>query len=175
MKLLRGITNLFKNKNTHFCPTDPFAFFSSESVSELIDAFNATAPNAIGHSSIDTLAFKISETSKYDYVIIARLKEENKFSAISICDQSNIFRDKDFEFDLDFPNTTAGKYVPQNIHPEKTFNHITCLKFKAKSATALLIHDNDKAPIGAVIGITKSKNSKTLSNILKFFSYNLAK
>jgi signal transduction histidine kinase len=173
MKLLRGITNLLKNKNNHFCPTEPSAFFSSESASDLIDALNATT-NAVGHSSIDTLAQKISETSNAEYIIIARLLENNKFSTISICHQNNILQNKNFEFEIDFSAIFANNNLSLILDKDTIFSRTILPKPKAKTVTSLLINDNNKTPIGIVLGLTRSRETKTISNILKFFSYNIS-
>jgi signal transduction histidine kinase len=174
MNLLREITNLFQNKNNHFCPTEPSAFFSSESASDLIDALNATSTNAVGHSSLDTLAQKISETSNAEYIIIARLIENNIFSTISICHQNNILRNKNFDVEIDLSTIFTNNNLTIIDDSEIIFSGTNLPKPKAKVITSLLINDNDKTPTGIILGVTKSRETNTISNILKFFSYNIS-
>lgn len=174
MKLLRGITNLLKNKSNHSHCSEPSAFFSSENASDLIDALNAPTTNTLGHTSLDMLALKIAETSNAEYIIIAKLTEDSNFNTISISHNNNILHNKDFNFEVNFSSSNTTNNHPFITDSENIFNGMALPKPKAKTVTSLLINDNDRTPIGIVLGVTKSGRIRTISNILKFFSYNIS-
>lgn len=174
MNILRGITNFFKRKKNHYWPTQPLAFFSSESASELIDGLNTTIANSVGHSSLDTLALKISEIGNAEYIIVASLINNNNFRTISICHKNKILRNKNFDFEIDYPTLFASNNLSILQDSESFFKKADLPKPKAKTITSLLITDNDRTPTGIILGMTKSRGTKTISNILKFFSYNVS-
>ena len=170
MSLLGTISKLFKHKQAY--PKEPSAFFSGGSVTELIDAINTTASNAIGLTSLETLTIKMAEISKADYVLIARMTDESKFRTLCISNKSDLFKKTTIEFNIEFLTIPSKNYTTLNVDSKSILEQLHLPNTNGKAVSAVLISDTDNTPLGVVLGIGKAKNSLTISNVLRFFSYN---
>ncbi len=172
MSLIKAIFNLKKNKDS--LPKESSDFFSCQSTSLLLEELNARSKEVIGFSSIDALTLKISKISQVEYIIIAKITNENRFKAISVCHQSNLIHDQDIEFEIDSFFTSGPPGTVLELDAPTIFSQTNIRTNKAKHGSALLISDNNRTPIGVVVGISRSKDAQKIANILKFFSFNIS-
>lgn len=172
MSLFKAISNLFKNKDSFL--KGSVDFFSSQTSSMLIEELNTMSKETIGLSSIDALALKISKISEAECIIIAKITEENNFKPISICQQSKLLHDQNTEFEIDSFLTPETRDTLLDLDVPTILSQINIRTKKANHGSALIISDNNKTPIGAVLVFSRSIEDKKLTNILKFFSFNIS-
>ncbi|WP_010665544.1 sensor histidine kinase [Marinilabilia salmonicolor] len=171
MSLSKAIFNFFKSKDSF--PKEPSDFFSGERTTELIERLNARSPRAIGLSSLDALALKICEISQADYIFIAKISKEGTYRTISICNQTSPIQNSHFDFKINAFLNDKNPDIPVSFDAQVIFSQTNLPKSKANNCIALQITDNDKTPMGIVLGVTKSAKTKTLTNVIKFFSNHL--
>ncbi|PRY99789.1 signal transduction histidine kinase [Marinilabilia salmonicolor] len=172
MSLIEAISNIFKSKDSF--PKEPSDFFSGDKTTEFIERLNAKSPRAIGLSPLDALTLKICEISQAEYIIVAKTsEEEGYFKTISICNQTNPIQNNHFSFKINALLKHPNPDTPVEVDAEVVFSQTNLPKSKHGNCIALQIRDNDKTPMGIILGISKPSRARTLTNVIKFYSDHL--
>jgi signal transduction histidine kinase len=174
MNLKQEILNIFNRNRTDECSIEPVDFFSGEKASQLLQSLNCTSAYPQGLSPIETLSLKIARISRAEYIVLTRFTDDEKLKIEAIAQPDNSLKSATKYFSTQSVSAILKGGIAYSNNPDEILSAIGQNHHKAKSFTALLIHDNENNPVGAAFGFSKSSNNeKTLLNTLRFFTFNI--
>ncbi|WP_044107777.1 sensor histidine kinase [Anaerophaga thermohalophila] len=173
MNLITRIVKFLSPRRKFSCSANPSGFFASEDASELIRSLNSDIPESKIISSIDTLALKISKTSQAEYVLIARLTQEQKFQVEAFSHTSKIDQQKkSLQFETKLLSSLLQNNTVHSNDPAEILSSLGTTKHHAKSVTAMLLKNSEGVSLGAIFIFSKKKQpTLTTINSLQFFSF----